>query len=72
MAHAQTKDVSRAGSATDKVLKKWKRISSQDELEKARLEEEDLQNVVGFNYFGVTESGDGDSIVKVNQSVKIS
>ncbi len=71
MAHPRLKGASRTGSASDKILKESKRKAAQAQLEKVRLEEKYLKNVLHFKYFGVLQSGDGDPMVPVNHRVTI-
>ncbi len=62
----------RAVSAAEKIVKESKRKAAQEELEKVRLEQEDLQKVLHLKYLGIMQSGDGDPIVPVDHRMTIS
>ncbi len=62
---------SRTDTAADKTVEQPKAQAVQEELEKARLENEELKNGLQFKYLGVLQSGDADSLCPVNHREEI-
>ncbi len=60
---------SRTGTTADKILKKGKAQAEQEKLDKVRLGNEELRNVLHFEYLGVLQSSDGDPLVPVNHQI---
>ncbi len=63
------KFASRAGSVADKLVKEAKRKAALEQLDNARLGDEDLSNTLQFKYLRVMQSGDGDPLTPVNHRI---
>ncbi len=60
---------SRAGYAAHRLVKEAKKKAEQEELEKVKLGNAELSNVLHFKDLGIMQSSDGDPLVAVNHRI---
>ncbi len=56
---------SREGSAADRLVKSMEKEAAQDNLNHAKLGDEELSNTLQFKYLGVMQAADGDPFAPV-------
>ncbi len=62
---------SREGSAADRLVKSMKKEAAQDNLNHAKLGDEELSNTLQFKYLGVMQAADGDPLAPDFHRVEI-